>query len=162
MNNIKQTLKELGFDEKCGYFIRMEEEVVIEIVLIADKILIRIEEAIRFDEPKITYVQKSSVDEILPVIKKVFWMYDDDEEETTGNWYDSIIDSYFSKEELVSVRDVHIDDATLENNGEDYLLEIITVDDPKPKYYLTIRDRLYEVKLSDEQLNKVEQVNSDF
>lgn len=74
------------------------------------------------------------------------------------NWYDSIVDSYFSPEELVSVREVHVDDETLENNGEDYLLEIVTVTEPEPKYYLTIRNRLYEVRLSNEQLQKVEQI----
>lgn len=80
MKNIRQTLKELQFEEKPGYFIRAEEEVIVEIVLISNKILIRIEECLRFNLPKITYIETLSIDRMISVIKEAF-LIDDEEEQ---------------------------------------------------------------------------------
>ena len=61
-----------------GIYERVDEEIIMEIYKVGRKYVVRLEEAMRFDEPRITRMIIDKRDDVVDLIENVFF-YDDED-----------------------------------------------------------------------------------
>lgn len=72
---MKILCEEYGFDFKLTHFEYINEEFTIEVVPVAGKYIVRLQQSCRFDPPSVYYKVFEFIDEIVGFVEKIFKDY---------------------------------------------------------------------------------------
>lgn len=78
MKSVKEYLESLDFEDRGDFFIRIEEELIVEVLELGEKFLVRLEISNRFDSPTIKYIEVDSGCSLRDVLTEVLLIEDED------------------------------------------------------------------------------------